>query len=151
MKAIIQRVLNASVEVDGEIVGSCNEGFLVLVGAAEGDTAEDAEILARKTANLRVFRDENDKMNLSVLDIGGEILAISQFTLLADVKKGNRPSFINAMEPTKANELYELYCEKLLEAGVKKVDKGIFGADMKVNLLNNGPVTIIYDTEIWKK
>lgn len=151
MKAIIQRVLNASVEVDGEIVGSCNEGFLVLVGAAEGDTAEDAEILARKTANLRVFRDENDKMNLSVLDINGEILAISQFTLLADVKKGNRPSFINAMEPTKANELYELYCEKLLEAGVKKVDKGIFGADMKVNLLNNGPVTIIYDTEIWKK
>ena len=151
MKAIIQRVLNASVEVDGEIVGSCNEGFLVLVGAAEGDTAEDAEILARKTANLRVFRDENDKMNLSVLDIGGDILAISQFTLLADVKKGNRPSFINAMEPTKANELYELYCEKLLEAGVKKVDKGIFGADMKVNLLNNGPVTIIYDTEIWKK
>lgn len=151
MKAIIQRVLNASVEVDGEIVGFCNEGFLVLVGAAEGDTAEDAEILARKTANLRVFRDENDKMNLSVLDINGEILAISQFTLLADVKKGNRPSFINAMEPTKANELYELYCEKLLEAGVKKVDKGIFGADMKVNLLNNGPVTIIYDTEIWKK
>lgn len=151
MKAIIQRVLNASVEVDGEIVGSCNEGFLVLVGAAEGDTAEDAEILARKTANLRVFRDENDKMNLSVLDIGGEILAISQFTLLADVKKGNRPSFINAMEPTKANELYELFCEKLLEAGVKKVDKGIFGADMKVNLLNNGPVTIIYDTDVWKK
>lgn len=151
MKAIIQRVLNASVEVDGEIVGSCNEGFLVLVGAADGDTVEDAEILARKTANLRVFCDENDKMNLSVLDIGGEILAISQFTLLADVKKGNRPSFINAMEPTKANELYETYCEKLLEAGVKKVDKGIFGADMKVSLLNDGPVTIIYDTKIWKK
>lgn len=151
MKAVIQRVLNASVEVDGEIVGSCNEGFLVLVGAAEGDTVEDAEILARKTANLRVFCDENDKMNLSVLDIGGEILAISQFTLLADVKKGNRPSFINAMEPTKANELYETYCEKLREAGVKKVDKGVFGADMKVNIINNGPVTIIYDTEIWKK
>ena len=109
MKAVIQRVLNASVEVDGEIVGSCNEGFLVLVGAAEGDTLEDAEILARKTANLRVFRDENDKMNLSVLDIDGEILAISQFTLLADVKKGNRPSFINAMEPQKANELYEYF------------------------------------------
>lgn len=151
MKAVIQRVLNASVEVEGEIVGSCNEGFLVLFGAAEGDTAEDAELLARKTANLRVFRDENDKMNLSVLDIDGEILAISQFTLLADVKKGNRPSFINAMEPQMANELYKIYCEKLREAGVKKVSEGVFGADMKVNLTNNGPVTIIYDTDIWKK
>ncbi len=151
MKAVIQRVLNASVEVEGEIVGSCNEGFLVLFGAAEGDTEEDAELLARKTANLRIFCDENDKMNLSVLDINGEILAISQFTLLADVKKGNRPSFINAMEPQEANRLYQIYCEKLRELGVKKVDEGVFGADMKVNLLNNGPVTIIYDTDIWKK
>ncbi len=151
MKAVIQRVSYASVEVDGEIVGSCKEGYLVLFGAAEGDTAEDAELLARKTANLRIFCDENDKMNLSILDIGGEILAISQFTLLADVKKGNRPSFINAMEPENANKLYKIYCEKLREAGVKKVDEGIFGADMKVSLLNNGPVTILYDTDIWKK
>ena len=151
MKAVIQRVSYANVEVDGKIVGSCNEGFLVLFGAAEGDTVEDAELLARKTANLRIFCDENDKMNLSILDIGGEILAISQFTLLADVKKGNRPSFINAMEPQKANELYKIYCEKLREAGVKKVDEGVFGADMKVSLLNNGPVTILYDTDIWKK
>lgn len=151
MKAVIQRVSYANVEVDGKIVGSCNEGFLVLFGAAEGDTVEDAELLARKTANLRIFCDENNKMNLSILDIGGEILAISQFTLLADVKKGNRPSFINAMEPQKANELYKIYCEKLREAGVKKVDEGVFGADMKVSLLNNGPVTILYDTDIWKK
>lgn len=151
MKAVIQRVSNASVTVDGNIVGKCNKGFLVLFGAAEGDTVADAELLARKTANLRVFCDENDKMNLSILDIDGEILAISQFTLLADVKKGNRPSFINAMEPNSANELYKLYCSKLRELGVSRVDEGVFGADMKVSLINDGPVTIIYDTDIWKK
>lgn len=151
MKAVIQRVVNASVEVEGKIVGECSNGFLVLFGAAEGDTEADAELLARKTANLRVFCDENDKMNLSILDIGGEILAISQFTLLADVKKGNRPSYINAMEPNSANELYKLYCRKLREFGVNHVGEGIFGADMKVSLVNDGPVTIIYDTEIWKK
>ncbi len=151
MKAVIQRVSYASVEVDGEVVGECKKGFMVLFGAAEGDTFADAELLAKKTANLRVFCDENDKMNLSVLDIDGEILAISQFTLLADVKKGNRPSFINAMEPSKANEMYEFFCEKLTEFGVKKVARGVFGADMKVSLLNDGPVTIIYDTDIWNK
>lgn len=151
MKAVIQRVKYASVEVEGEIVGSCQEGFMVLFGAADGDTEAEAELLARKTANLRVFCDENDKMNLSILDIGGEILAISQFTLLADVKKGNRPSFINAMEPERANELYKIYCEKLRELGVKKVGEGVFGAHMEVKLLNNGPVTILYDTDIWKK
>ncbi len=151
MKAIIQRVKNASVSVDGKIVGDCGEGYMILLGAAEGDTKAEAELLARKTANLRVFCDENDKMNLSILDIGGEILAISQFTLLADVKKGNRPSFINAMEPNMANELYECFCDELIKNGVKKVAKGIFGADMKVSLVNDGPVTIIYDTDIWKK
>ena len=124
---------------------------MVLFGAAEGDTEADAELLAKKTANLRVFCDENDKMNLSVLDIKGEILAISQFTLCADVKKGNRPSFINAMEPVEAERLYKIYCEKLRENGVLKVDEGVFGADMKVSLVNDGPVTIIYDTEIWRK
>lgn len=151
MKAVIQRVSSASVEVEGKIVGECGKGFLVLFGAAEGDTIEDVEILAKKTANLRVFCDENDKMNLSLLDLKGEILAISQFTLLADVKKGNRPSFINAMEPVNAEKLYKQYCEKLREMGIKKVAEGIFGADMKVSLLNDGPVTIIFDTEIWRK
>ncbi len=151
MKAVIQRVKEASVSVDGKIVGACNEGYMILLGAAEGDTLEDVEILARKTANLRVFCDEFDKMNKSILDIDGEILAISQFTLCADVKKGNRPSFINALEPVKAEEYYNIFCQKLLENGVKKVDKGIFGADMKVSLINDGPVTILYDTEIWRK
>jgi len=151
MKAVIQRVSSANVKVEGEIVGSCNEGYMILFGAAQGDTVEDVDILARKTAALRVFCDENDKMNLSVLDIGGEILAISQFTLCADVKKGNRPSFINAMEPVEAERLYKLYCQKLRDLGVKKVDEGVFGADMKVELINDGPVTILYDTEIWKK
>ncbi|MBR7133258.1 MAG: D-tyrosyl-tRNA(Tyr) deacylase [Clostridia bacterium] len=151
MKAVIQRVSNAEVCVDGQTVGSCNQGFLILVGAAQGDTEQDAELLARKTANLRVFCDDDDKMNLSVLDIEGEVLAISQFTLCADVKKGNRPSFINAMEPVRANELYELYCSKLREYGVKRVEQGVFGADMKVSLLNDGPVTIIFDTDIWRK
>ena len=151
MKAVIQRVKEASVSVDGKVVGACNEGYMILLGAADGDTLEDVEILARKTANLRVFCDENDKMNKSILDIEGEILAISQFTLCADVKKGNRPSFINAMEPVKAEEYYDIFCQKLLENGVKKVSKGIFGADMKVSLIDDGPVTIIYDTEIWRK
>ena len=151
MKAVIQRVAYASVEVDGKVVGDCKKGYMVLFGAAEGDTLSDAELLAKKTANLRVFCDENDKMNLSVLDVEGEILAISQFTLLADVKKGNRPSFINAMEPVLANEMYEHYCNKLEEFGVKKVARGVFGGDMKVSLLNDGPVTIIFDTDIWNK
>ena len=151
MKAVIQRVKEASVSVDGKVVGECKQGYMILLGAAEGDTLEDVEVLARKTANLRVFCDENDKMNKSILDIDGEILAISQFTLCADVKKGNRPSFINALEPVKAEEYYDLFCLKLLENGVKKVSKAIFGADMQVSLINDGPVTIIYDTEIWRK
>ena len=151
MKAVIQRVSSASVEVDGEIVGSCNKGYMILFGAAEGDCEEDAVLLAKKTANLRVFTDENDRMNLSILDINGEVLAISQFTLLADVKKGNRPSFINAMEPNEAERLYKVYCEELRKNGVSKVAEGVFGADMKVSLVNDGPVTILYDTEIWKK
>lgn len=150
MKAVIQRVKHASVTVDGETVGKVGEGYMILVGVSEEDTDADAEILARKTANLRVFTDENDKMNRSVLDIGGEILAISQFTLCADVKKGNRPSFMHAAEPHEADRLYNLYCDALLKNGVKKVEKGVFGAHMEVDLLNNGPVTILYDTEIWR-
>lgn len=151
MKAVVQRVSSASVSVDGKIVGSCKEGFMVLLGAAEGDTNKEAELLARKIANLRVFCDENDKMNLSILDIKGEILAISQFTLLADIKKGNRPSFINALEPIEAERLYKYFCEQLRLNGILNVNEGIFGADMKVCLINDGPVTIIYDTDIWSK
>ena len=150
MKAVIQRVKHASVAVDGETVGKIGEGYMILVGVQDGDTEEDAALLARKTANLRVFTDENDKMNRSILDTDGEVLAISQFTLCADVKKGNRPSFIEAAAPDRANRLYELFCDELLKNGVKKVDKGVFGAHMEVELLNNGPVTILYDTEIWK-
>ncbi len=149
MKAVIQRVLESSVSVDGNVVGSSGKGYMILVGVCKGDTEKQADLLARKTASLRVFEDENGKMNLSVLDVDGEILAISQFTLCADVKKGNRPSFTPSEEPVRANELYELYCEKLKEYGVKRVDKGVFGADMKVSLVNDGPVTICFDTDIW--
>lgn len=150
MKAVIQRVKHAAVTVDGETVGKVGGGYMILVGVQDGDTDADAELLARKTANLRVFTDENDKMNRSILDIGGEVLAISQFTLCADVKKGNRPSFAKATAPAEANRLYELFCDELLKNGVKKVEKGVFGAHMEVELLNNGPVTILYDTEIWR-
>ena len=149
MRAVIQRVLESSVSVDGKTVGQSGKGYMILVGVCKGDTEKQADLLARKTASLRVFEDENGKMNLSVLDVDGEILAISQFTLCADVKKGNRPSFTPSEEPSKANELYELYCEKLKEYGVKRVEKGVFGADMKVSLVNDGPVTICFDTDIW--
>lgn len=151
MKAVIQRVEEATVSVDGEIVGSCRQGYMILFGAEKGDTEAEAELLARKTAALRVFCDSEDKMNLSLLDIDGEVLVISQFTLLADVKKGNRPSFINALEPENAEKLYKHYCQCLRNLGVKKVDEGVFGADMKVSLINDGPVTILYDTDIWRK
>ena len=151
MKAVIQRVSSASVKVDGEVVGSCGMGYMILFGAAQGDTEADADILARKVAALRIFRDSDDKMNLSIKDIDGEILAISQFTLCADVKKGNRPSFIGAMEPVEAERLYKYFCNKLREEGIKKVDEGVFGGDMSVSLVNEGPVTILYDTEIWRK
>lgn len=151
MKAVIQRVTNASVKVDGNIVGECNQGYMILFGAIEGDTLFDVEILAQKIVNLRIFCDENDKMNKSIVDIDGEILAISQFTLAADVKKGNRPSFTKALEPNLAEQYYDIFCEKLKELGIKKVAKGVFGADMKVSLTNDGPVTILYDTEIWRK
>lgn len=151
MKAVIQRVKNARVDVDEKTVGEISEGYLILVGVMDGDTEADAEILAKKTVSLRIFTDEDDKMNKSILDIDGEVLAVSQFTLCADVKKGNRPSFINSASPDEANRLYEYYCSKLLENGVRKVEKGVFGAHMEVSLLNNGPVTILYDTEIWRK
>ncbi len=151
MKAVIQRVSEAAVSVDGKTVGSCKQGYMVLFGAEKGDTEAEAQLLARKTAALRIFCDNEDKMNLSLLDIEGEALVISQFTLLADVKKGNRPSFINALEPESAEKLYKHYCQSLRNLGVKKVDEGVFGGDMKVSLVNDGPVTILYDTDIWRK
>lgn len=150
MKAVIQRVSRAEVRVDGEVIGKIGEGYLILVGVMNGDTINEAQLLARKTANLRIFTDENDKMNRSILDIDGEVLAVSQFTLCADVHKGNRPSFIESAPPQEANALYEAFCSALSENGVRKVEKGVFGAHMEVSLLNNGPVTILYDTDTWK-
>lgn len=150
MKAVIQRVKYASVKVDGEIIGAIDNGFLVFLGVSETDTKEDAEILARKTASLRIFQDDKGKMNKSLLDLSYGALVISQFTLLADTKKGNRPSFIHAAKPELAIPLYELFVDELKKNGVTEVAHGEFGADMKVELLNDGPVTIIYDTEQWK-
>ncbi len=151
MKAVIQRVSEAAVQVDGKVVGSCKDGYMILYCALEGDAREDISLLARKVANLRVFCDEEDKMNKSILDVGGEVLCISQFTLAADTKKGNRPSFINAMKPDEASEYYDVFCEELKNNGISRVEKGIFGADMKVSLVNDGPVTIILDTDVWKR
>ena len=151
MKAILQRVTFAEVKVDGNTVGKIDNGFLILLGVAEGDTEKEADALSSKIATLRVFTDENDKMNKSVLDIGGEVLVVSQFTLCADVKKGNRPSFDNSAKPDEAKALYEYFCSELLKNGVKNVETGVFGAHMQVSLVNNGPVTIIYDTSVWKK
>ncbi len=151
MKTVIQRVLNADVKVDGKTVGSCQNGYMILFCSVEGDTREDIDILAKKVANLRIFEDENGKMNKSIIDVSGEVLCISQFTLAADTKKGNRPSFIKAMNPKVANDYYNDFCTKLKSMGINRVEKGIFGADMQVSLINNGPVTIILDTEIWKK
>jgi len=151
MKAVIQRVSSASVTVDGEITGQINQGFLVLLGVAEGDTEAEARLLAAKTAALRIFSDAEDKMNLSLLDIGGECLVVSQFTLCADVKKGNRPSFTPSAKPETAEKLYGLYMDELKKNGVARVESGIFAASMRVELVNEGPVTILYDTDTWKK
>ena len=150
MKAVIQRVTFANVKVNGEIVGEIEKGFMILLGVVDGDTTKEADWLAKKTAAMRIFEDENGKMNLSLLDTDGECLVISQFTLCADCKKGNRPSFISSAKPDEADKLYEYFIEKLKENGVKKVEKGVFGADMKVSLLNDGPVTIILDSDITK-
>lgn len=144
MKLVVQRVKNAKVEVDEKTVGSINQGFLVLLGVTHTDTKAEADYLVKKLCNLRVFEDENGKMNLGLKDVGGELLIVSQFTLYADCSQGNRPSFINAAKPDVANELYEYFCEKCREQNIK-VEKGIFGADMKVSLLNDGPVTIILE------
>lgn len=146
MKIVLQRVSEASVSVGGTVIGSIQKGFMLLVGISEGDKAEDADWLAQKIANLRVFSDEDGKMNLSIHQINGEILSISQFTLLADYKKGNRPSFIKAAKPDVALSLFQYFNDVLRQAGIS-VATGQFGADMKVTLSNDGPVTIIMDSD----
>lgn len=145
MKAVIQRVSEASVKVDGNIVGEINTGFMLLIGIDENDEKADADWLVQKILNLRIFGDENDKLNLSIKDINGEILCISQFTLIADYKKGNRPSFIKAAKPDKAIPLFEYFKEELSKSDLR-IESGIFGADMKVSLINDGPVTIVMDS-----
>ena len=151
MRAVVQRVKRTSVTVGGELKGSAGQGFNVLIGVMQGDTDAEAQLLAAKISKLRVFEDENGKMNKSVLDIGGEILVISQFTLCADIKKGNRPSFTDSAPPEEADRLYLAFCEHLREAGVKKVETGVFAADMLVSIDNDGHVTIVMDTDIWEK
>ena len=147
MRALIQRVSHASVTVEGECVGKIEKGLLVLLGVGPQDTEKQADFLAEKCANLRIFVDEIDKMNLSLLDIGGEMLVVSQFTLYADCRKGRRPSFVNAAAPAEADRLYEYFQQSVKNAGVAKVEHGKFGASMQVELLNNGPVTIMLDTD----
>ncbi len=144
MKLVIQRVTKASVTVENSIVGKISKGFLVLLGVGPEDTEKEANYLVQKLIKLRVFEDENGKMNLSLKDIEGELLIVSQFTLYADCTGGNRPSFTNAAKPEKANELYEYFIKKCEEENIR-VEHGIFGADMKVELLNDGPVTIVLE------
>lgn len=147
MKAVIQRVSFASVTIDSKIVADIQKGLLVLVGIEDADTQEDIDWLCQKTANLRIFGDENDVMNLSVKEINGEIIVVSQFTLQASTKKGNRPSYIKASKPEIAIPMYEKFVQKLENEFGKKVQAGIFGADMKILLLNDGPVTIVIDSK----
>ncbi len=144
MRIVLQRVTSASVRVDGEVIGAIKTGFLILFGAGHDDTEEDCRRLADKIANLRIFSDENGKINLSLADVGGDILVVPQFTLYADCRKGNRPNFIQAAKPEMANALYEYFVEYLREKG-KHVETGSFGADMKVELLNDGPFTLILE------
>jgi D-tyrosyl-tRNA(Tyr) deacylase len=147
MRAVIQRVSEASCRVDGEITGAIANGFLVLIGIEDADTDEDMQWLAQKIASMRIFGDENGLMNKALADIDGNILLISQFTLFAQTKKGNRPSFIRAARPEKAIPLYEQMINTLHELTGKRIATGIFGADMKISLINDGPVTIIMDTK----
>lgn len=147
MRVLLQRVSAGSVTVAGTVTGAIGEGFVALVGVTHSDTGAEAEKLAHKTANLRVFSDANGKMNLSLLDTGGGALVVSQFTLYADARKGRRPSYIHAAQPEKAEPLVQVFAERLSQAGVKQVAQGVFGAMMQVEIHNDGPVTIMLDSE----
>ena len=147
MIAVIQRVKRASVIIDGECAGKCDKGLMILLGVAEGDTEEDAVALAAKISKLRIFNDEDDKMNLSVKDVDGEMLVVSNFTLLANYVKGNRPDYFGAAAPERADTLYK-YFGSLVEKEVKHVGYGVFGADMEVTIVNDGPVTIVMDSKV---
>ncbi len=147
MKLVVQRVKNANVVIENKTVGEIKQGFMVLLGVAPTDTKEIADFLVQKLIKLRVFEDENQKMNLSIQDIGGELLIVSQFTLYADCNHGNRPSFIGAATPDMANELYQYFVEQCKKQNIKKVATGEFGADMQVSLQNDGPVTIILEKD----
>ena len=151
MRALLQRVTSSAVRIDGETVGEIGQGLNILLCVMDGDTAAEAELLAAKCAKMRIFEDEDGKMNRSVLDVGGGVLAISQFTLCADCRKGNRPSFTSSAAPDTANALYETFVTALRENGVQKVEKGVFAADMQVEIHNDGPVTIWLDSEIFKQ
>lgn len=144
MKLVVQRVNKASVKVDDNVVGEISKGYLVLIGITDTDTKETCDYLAEKLINLRIFDDKNDHMNLSIKDVGGDLLLVSQFTLYADTTKGNRPSFVKAAKPEISKPLYKYFCEKCKNLGMR-VEKGIFGADMSVELINDGPVTIILE------
>ncbi|HFK5563362.1 TPA: D-aminoacyl-tRNA deacylase [Elizabethkingia anophelis] len=146
MKVVIQRVSESKVVVENQSVGKIGKGFMLLIGIDENDEKQDADWLVQKILNLRVFGDEEGKMNLSIVDIKGDLLCISQFTLIADYKKGNRPSFIKAAKPDKAIPLFEYFKEEITKSGLK-TESGIFGADMKVSLINDGPVTIVMDSK----
>lgn len=150
MIAVLQRVKKAAVSVDGSIVGSCDKGLCILLGVAKGDTSADADALAEKILGLRVFCDENDKMNLSLRDVDGEALIVSNFTLLAAYKKGKRPDYMGAAAPDEANALYEYFCE-LCQKELKQVGRGVFGADMEISLCCDGPVTIVMDSNVLLK
>ena len=150
MKLVVQRVEYAKVSVDGAVVGECKRGLMLLLGVADGDTREDADALARKLLGLRIFTDENDKMNLSIKDIGGEALVISNFTLLANYKKGNRPDYMQAAKPDVARELYEYFAD-LLARELSFVGMGAFGEHMQIDMQADGPVTIVMDSEVLVK
>lgn len=147
MRVILQRVRQGSVTVDGQVTGSVDNGYVALVGVTHGDTQAEAELLAKKTANLRVFEDAEGKMNLSALDVGGGVLVISQFTLYADSRKGRRPSFTDAARPEQASPLVDYYADRLRVEGIQRVEHGVFGAMMLVEIHNDGPVTIILDSD----
>ena len=151
MKAILQRVTRADVSIDGKTVGAIGRGFLILLGVEQGDDKKEAEVLAAKIAGLRVFTDENDKMNLALSDVNGGVLVISNFTLCADCSHGRRPSFIAAARPETAEPLYDFFCDKMRDNGIDKVERGVFGADMQVSLINDGPVTIDINSKDLKR